>query len=197
MESKLITAPTETPISLADVKEHLRIDTSDTSHDAYLTGLLSACVSRIESVLFRGLVTQTWDFKFDSWRELTLSESMHPRVIHYGMTQSITHIKYMDEDGAEQTVSTDYYSLTNAGTDGARIVFDFNDDNDAFDWPDLWPVDPITVRVVLGYGAAVVVPAPIKSAIKLMVGDLFDDEDSSRAIEALLSEFKLFGWGFS
>jgi len=193
MEAVLYSAPSVYPVSVADIKTHLRIDATDTTHDDYIESLMVAIVDRVESFLGRKLITQTWDLKFSSWQDLIEDDNELPRVLPFGQTQSITSIVYKDEDGNNQTISTDYYTLTLAGTDAARIVFNYDDDLDDFDWPDLWSVDQITVRLVCGYGATgAAVPAPIKTAILLMVGDLFNDEDSSFAIEHLLNSYRLW-----
>ena len=52
----VITPPVELPVSLADVKEHLRLDQTDTSQDDYLTFLIQAAGDFCEEYTSRTLI---------------------------------------------------------------------------------------------------------------------------------------------
>jgi hypothetical protein len=120
---------------------------------------------------------------FGRWTDLQRA------VFSIGQLLAVSYIQYQDEDGETQTVSTDDYLVDKVGTDEGRIIFHSNSD---FDFPDLWEADPITVRVVVGYGdTSASVPASIQSAIKLMVSDMENGDDSSKTIYSLLSECRI------
>ncbi|MBF0232500.1 MAG: phage head-tail connector protein [Desulfamplus sp.] len=178
MDLKLITAPTASPIDATDLKYHLRLDGTD--HDLYIPGLIEAGTKRVELFTNRKLVTQTWEIYGKSFKDII------DMVIPLGQTQSIVSVKYADSDGVEQTVSSDEYALIFPGCDGAKITFDTG-----YALPDVSWDGCVTVRFVCGYGAASAVPDTIKSAIRLVCGDLFDGRDNGRAIESLLAPYKL------
>jgi len=182
MINRLLTPPAQLPVTLEEVKEHLRID--DTDHDSLITTFINAAVADVENMTGRALITQTWDLLFDSWGEIKLS------VLPFGNLQSITSIKYYGEDDTEQLVSTDNYIVANVGTDFGRIWFD--DDSD-FDYPVLGQATKIIVTGVFGYGDTDAdIPAIIKTSIKLIVSDLFDSEDTSKVVTAFLNQYRLF-----
>lgn len=194
MISKLNTAPTKTPVSLSEVKEDLRIGLSDTSHDFLLIRLLSSAVNRVESETGRALISQTWDLVFDSWTDL-IWKDRHAgilRVLPFGVVSSVGSISYLDEDETTQSVSSDEFEISGLGTDECRIVFHSDGD---FDYPGLYEVDPITVRIVCGYGTeSSDVPDEIRTAIMIIVSDLFDGEDHDKTINALIKSYRLLSF---
>ncbi len=64
MTSTLVTPPAGLPLSLADLKAHLRIETGD--EDDYLTSLLSAATAHVEAVTGKALLAQTWRIYLDA-----------------------------------------------------------------------------------------------------------------------------------
>src|SRR5580765_8015305 len=65
MSLSLFAAPAAEPLTLSEVKAHLRIDTTD--EDAYLTTLITVARMRCEGATRRALITQTWDWVIDRW----------------------------------------------------------------------------------------------------------------------------------
>lgn len=158
----LVTPPSATPVSLDEARAHCKADTAD---DTMLQVYLDAAVAHVdgaEGVLGRCLVTQTWDYKLECFPdEIT---------VPLPTLQSVTSVKYYDVDGVEQTISSSNYTVA-----GQRVV-----PVDTYDWPDVEPGRPlpITVRFVAGYGLAVAVPAAIKAAILLILGDLYANREA-------------------
>src|SRR5512139_2288241 len=98
---KLITAPTVEPVTTAETKSHLRVDT--TADDTLIGTLITAARQDSEEYLNRALVTQTWDLYMDGFPTTTKIKVPLPPL------QSITSIKYYDEDDVEATMTaTDY-----------------------------------------------------------------------------------------
>jgi len=182
MESILVTAPEVQPVTLDEVKEHLRIGIAEVDQDDYLQDLLYSAVDQIEKKTNRKLITQTVDVLVESWRETW-------QVLPYGQIQSISYIECIDVDGNTQVIPQDCYVLSFSGTDSARIVF-----NDKLNLPIILIGSQITIRLICGYGeAGSNVPASIRAAIKLLVGDMFDGEDSTLAVDRLLMPYRLWG----
>lgn len=153
-------APAVTPVTLAEARQHCKADTAD---DTMLQLYLDAAVSHLdgaEGTLGRCLVTQTWDYTLDAF----------PAVIDVPLPtlQSVTSITYVDANGATQVLSSGLYRVS-----GQRIT-----PGDA-GWPSTDDVTgAVTVRFVAGYGVAAAVPAAIKNAILLYVGDSFANREA-------------------
>src|SRR5690349_16359269 len=65
MSLSLITPPVGEPVTLADAKAHLKIDTSD--DDALIGQLITAARARVEWHTGRALMTQSWILWLDRW----------------------------------------------------------------------------------------------------------------------------------
>jgi uncharacterized phiE125 gp8 family phage protein len=159
---KIKTAPAAEPVPVSDVADFLRYSSAEQTD--VIQSLMDSALMEVEKQSYRRLVTQTWTITCDTWQEVT-------EVIKYGRLQSITSIKYLDEDEASQTVSTDDYRV--AGTGGAdkgHIIFYSDGD---FDYPSTFEVEPITIEFICGYGLACDVPEVFKMAIKMLVSDMW------------------------
>jgi len=65
----VLTPPAELPVSLALVKEHLRLDSADTSQDAYLTLLINASRQFFEKFTNRILINTQFRTFFDCFQQ--------------------------------------------------------------------------------------------------------------------------------
>lgn len=156
----LYTAPAVEPVNLADLKANCRIDVTD--HDDLLTQLIVAARTYLEEVTWLSFITQTWEYRTDRWAD--------PIVLPRGPLQSITSVKYYDTADVQQTLSTDVYEASIYDLPGGvRLKHDQT-------WPAVrGHADDIVVRYVSGYGAtAATVPQPLRQAILLLAGHLFD-----------------------
>jgi uncharacterized phiE125 gp8 family phage protein len=64
MANILLSGPSVEPITLADAKSHLRVDTS--AEDTLIQSLIMASRLHIEAALDLALITQSWRFRLDS-----------------------------------------------------------------------------------------------------------------------------------
>lgn len=159
----LVTAPTVEPVSLAEAKDHLRVDGDD--EDTLIEALVGAARAWVEETYGRALTTQTWDLALNGF----------PRCrwisIPRAPLQSVTSLTYYDEDLSTSTVfSSANYQVDTLRTPGVLAL-----KNNVF-WPTdtLRPSSGVVVRFVAGYGAtAASVPEPIKQAIKLLAGTMY------------------------
>ena len=99
-----VTAPETEPVTLDEAKTHSRADAGNDADDIFNL-LIIACRGHVESELTRAMITQTRlctldCFPFEDEIELPLSP-----------VQSVQHLKYIDTDGDEQTLSSDDYVL--------------------------------------------------------------------------------------
>lgn len=163
----LITAPAETPVSLAEAKAHLRVDHDD--DDALITALITAAVGHFDGwsgVLGRALVTQTWRQDYPSLSHCGLRLPLGP-------VASVGSITYLDTAGVEHTLPEDQYTLVVDALGGIIMRASANV---------LWPLTtcrPVAASVTFVAGsAAAAVPAPIKAAILLMIGHLYANREA-------------------
>lgn len=161
MALKLISAPTAEPITLAEAKLHLRVDSTD--DDSYITALIVAARQAAEHITERALLPQTWEMALDSLDgEIQL---LKPPLV------SITSFQYVDVDGVLQTYTG--YALDNY-SEPARLTPSYGTD---------WPVtrdqaNSVLIRFVAGYADAASVPQEIKSWILLRIGSLYENRES-------------------
>lgn len=180
-------APTEPPVSLAEAKAHLRVDFED--DDGLIAALVDAATEHLDGytgILGRALVTQTWRQDFCDWpADRVLRLKLAP-------VASVTSVKYFDASNAEITVaaSGNYALLEDAS--GAYIKF-----TSGFSAPALYDErdDRIRVTFVAGYGDPAEVPAAIRAALLLIVGDLYKNRDAgavapNAAVSALLQPYR-------
>ena len=152
-----VTAPTDEPVSLSEVKEQARIWHSD--DDATLQAYLSSAVALLDGyggLLGRAIMEQEWMQPFRGW---------------YGVMPlpmpgaSEVAVKYTDQDGAEQTVSPALYEVVEGHT-GSMVRF-LND----FSAPSLKTdiAQPVRVTFTVGEADAANVDVRIKIAVGMMV----------------------------
>jgi len=164
MNASLVTAPVLEPISVLEAKEHLRVITND--EDEYISTLITAAREEVEDITRRVIMTQTWDYFLDEFPDEDYI------TLPFGKLASVTTVKWKDEDAAETTltVTTDYLVETN-GDGYGRIVLPV----DVY-WPsdELYVSNPISIRFVAGWTTRALVPSRIKSAIKMLVSDMYE-----------------------
>jgi uncharacterized phiE125 gp8 family phage protein len=190
MPLRIVTPPAEEPVSLAEARAHLRVDT--TEDDDQIRALIVAARQHVDGHdgwLGRALVTQTLALKLDRF----------PRAITVPLPplQSVESIIYVDGSGTTQTLAEDRYTATSG--EPAKIVPAYG-----LSWPETRSVpEAVTVTFTAGYGTAADVPAPIKAALLLHVGTLYRDRESvtvggganeTPAYGALLSPYRVGGF---
>lgn len=162
---EVVTDPAAEPVSVAEAKQHLRVDIDD--DDALIASYVTAARQWCESFLRRALVTQTLRYTLDEWPDRDYIVLPRPPL------QSITSLVYIDDDGNTDTVASATY---HADTARSRLYL-AND----YDWPTetLRSVAAVQVTYVAGYGGPEDVPQVIKSAILLALGDLYEMRENT------------------
>lgn len=164
----LVTPPVETPISLEEAKEHLRIfhDDDDDTIAAYLASAVSFLDGH-SGVLGRCLVSQEWTAAFPGWPGSGMLRLPFPDV-------SEAVVAYSDADDAEHEVSASLFQLAH-DAQGSFIWL-----RRGFNRPTVHDdrLDPVRVTFTAGYGDAADVPGALKAAIRLIVGHLYENRES-------------------
>jgi len=172
----LVTAPTVAPVSLDEVKAHLRVielDVDGTAlpneDDGLIQSYIDAAVSHLDGwsgVLGRCLVSQTWRQDYDCFAQC-LRLTLAPVV-------SVSAVTYRDAAGDETTLDAGDYALeiTGGGTPIVWIKTGFTRPSSLYDRR------AVSVEFVAGYGDAAAVPQALKHAILLLVGHWYENRDA-------------------
>jgi len=100
-------ATTTLPLTVNEVKEHLRLDSDDKTQDALLKVIIIAATEYVEKYTKRDFITRTYETLRDSF-----ADSLE---IRRTPLQSVTKVEYL-QDGSFLIVSTDVYFAINSNT---------------------------------------------------------------------------------
>lgn len=192
----LVITPPAPVITLAEAKLHLGVTHDD--EDTLITAMVAAATQHLDGErgwLGRAIGPQELEARGMYFDDRSIRPPFPPVI-------SVTSIKYLDSNGAEQTLAADQYEVR-----GNEIVRA---------WGVSWPStrcdgENVRIRYRAGYAAdagadplVAAIPAPIDAAIKLMVGDLYFNRETtvsgtivqsvpmSATVENLLTPFRVF-----
>jgi hypothetical protein len=198
------------PIALADMKNALKIDSTDTTDDALISSLITAARQRAELITGRCIVTSNWVYYLDCFPYGWFSQQAPARgdyptfMQFYANAQTfripkspvtaVTAIMYQaDSTGVFTTLSPSAYVVDYASEPcvvnptGSNI------------WPYAYAThNAVQVQFTAGYGNNC--PEPIKVAISLMVTDWWENRGDSatvnRVADMLLSGYRSQPMGY-
>jgi uncharacterized phiE125 gp8 family phage protein len=164
-----VSHPQNLPVSLEEVKKHLRLSEADDTHDSHLLLLIEAAVERLEDDIDRQIISADYLQSQLSWcvgNETEGSIKLYKRAI-----TSIASVTYYDSDDNLQTLDPSKYVFDSGRT---RL------------WPargEEWPAlseqsrpNNVEITFSAGYGeSGNTVPRSMKSAVLLCVGKWFFD----------------------
>ena len=181
MTTRLITGPASEPVTLAEAKLHLHIDSVD--DDTLIGALIKAAREQCEHILGRSLISQTWENVLDQFPgDYDGIELLNPTII------SITSIKYIDlATNVEVTLASNQYVLDKDSEPGWVTLAS------GITWPETaYVANAVRVRYTAGYGTdATFVPESIKSWIKLAIGVWYKNREAGteNAVTTLPHDF--------
>lgn len=179
---KVITAAASMPVTIDQVKLHLRVD--DSIEDSLLTDLIEAATEHIEEYLQRSLITKTVEAYFSGFQNYM--ELPLPNL------QVVNSVKYHDSNGDLQTLNPVNY-VVNDLEEPANIYKECS-----VSWPSTKESHKaVIVNYDCGYGDESKVPKKIKQAILLVVGYLYKNrEDHAGKLpvqaENLVDSYRIF-----
>jgi uncharacterized phiE125 gp8 family phage protein len=170
----LVTGPASEPITLTEAKSQARI--TDTNSDSLISSYITVARQEAETYLGRGLYTQTWKLSLDWFTDVIPLPMAAPLA-------SITSVKYYDEDGTLQTLSTSYYDTDTVAQPGTVVL------KPDQTWPSVQSDRRnrrVEITYVVGWSATNLIPELIKQGIRLYVTYLDLDRDGmeDRALAA-------------
>lgn len=158
------TAPVLDPVTSSEVYRHLRLVEDDTEK-AYADAVADVAREYVEQNTGTALLTQTWEVRYDDWWDGVLE-------LPYPPLQSVSSIKYIDNNGTEQTLSASQYQVQT----GEPIGF--------VQWAanatiPVARAEAGAVRIVFvaGYTSASLVPSSLKQALLLLAAQWFENRE--------------------
>lgn len=150
--------PLAEPVTLAEIKAHLRIDS--TEEDALLEGLVRVARAHLEAVTGVALMSQGFRLALDDWPRGSVIQLMRTPV------QTIDAILVYDADGEPQNLSlTDM--LLDATARPARLVIRDRPRPGRL-------INGIEIEFTAGFGSALEVPPELKRAILVHAAHLYE-----------------------
>ena len=191
------TAPAVEPVTLAEAKAHLRVDTSD--DDALIQNLVQSAREWCEQYLDRTLVHTQWVMRFDKFPDSGIEpvELPRPPMVTSGTATAVT-LTFTTEPGATSTYSTAEYRVDRHATPGTVLPIYGST------WtPHRQDDNAISVTWWAGYGpTGASVPAAIRHAMLMLIAFWYENRSAvlvgsiskplEYAVESLLSSQK---WG--
>jgi uncharacterized phiE125 gp8 family phage protein len=177
----LTTPPAIEPITLAEAKAHLKVDTTD--DDTLIGTLISAARSRAELLTSRAFISQGWTFWLDAWPCSEIEIPIAP-------LQNIASITVYGPDDSANVLDASAYQI-DAASAPARVVLKETAP------VNLRKINAIEIVFTAGYGNAESdVPSPIREAILEFVADFYANRgdvsgDTPLGAMALLAPYRL------
>lgn len=179
MRISVVTPPVAEPVTLEEVKLHLRVDYTD--DDTLIGSLISAARSIVEARVKMSLSPQTISVTVDDWRDLIPDAYWSREILHLpqGPLVSVVSVEYTT-DGVTQTWDDENY-VVSPGLPGRLSP------KDGHSYPDLdTTLDAVTITYTVGEDT---IPPAARSAILLLVAHWY--ENRAAASETSLSEIPL------
>jgi uncharacterized phiE125 gp8 family phage protein len=176
-----VSGPSVEPVTLAEAKAHLRIDSTD--EDTLVGYLVAAAREYIEEQTRLSLVATRWRYRLEGFpedngdielprRPMILStnanKSLSSPVVRYWQGTEVEEIFLLDQ--------TDGDFLAATGTPPTVRLYN------AWFWPFLttWRPLPVEIEYTAGYGVdGTNVPRPLKLAILLLVGHWYMNREAA------------------
>lgn len=172
MALRLITPASASPLTLEEAKVWARVDGS--AEDMVLNALIAAATRSVEDYTGRALGQQTWELSLDAFASAI--------EIPKGPVIQVLSVKYDDITGAEQTATTDLYSLDLVGEPQSIVL------NSGLAWPaTLDRINAVRIQFTAGYPS---VAEPLKSIIATLVARWYDDRGDMTIPDGVLGQLR-------
>jgi uncharacterized phiE125 gp8 family phage protein len=160
---KLVTAPTVEPVTLSEVKAHCVI--GHNADDTLLGVLISAAREHGEALTGRSWAAKTLEVVLDAFPRGHIELPASPII-------AVASVKYLDADGAEQTLPDTDYTVDTDSLVG-RVV--------AEEWPETDDtVNAVRVRYTAGWTPSTL-PVALKQWLLIRIASLYAQRESFMA----------------
>lgn len=157
MGIKIITAPSSTPISVAEAKANSRVDASD--EDSQFARWIKEAVALAENYMRAAIMQRRVEQTVDAFPDAEVEIELPPAwnsTTPVAAPIALVSLTYVDSAGATQTVATTDYTIDDTNWPFWMLpAFDF-------DWPETQgSANDVRVRYDTGYASAADVPEDI------------------------------------
>jgi uncharacterized phiE125 gp8 family phage protein len=169
LRGELVTAATGAVISIDEAKDRLRRSTDTSIEDGQIENLIAAAVAYLEEDVRISLLTQTRRI----WYDAIPCDGKF--LLDRGPVASVSSVKLYDTSDVATTLSSTVYQL-DAVSQPARLV-----ERSGQSWnssTSLRSMNAVAIEYVAGYGSTgLSVPSPLKQAVLLLAGSLFEHRE--------------------
>ncbi len=163
MSLMLLSAPVSEPVTLAEIKAHLRIAHPD--EDALISSLSVAARQAVEVRGQLALIAQQWRFSFDALKDTIIELPVAPVI-------SIDGVNVVDDAGVAQTVNPGLYESVVGAVGRVKALGP-------------WPapgrkIDGIQIDFTAGYGDAASTPDDLKQAVKYIAAHFYENRERAQ-----------------
>lgn len=171
MSLTLITPPTEEPVSLADFKEHVKVDGAD--EDAALAGYLLAARRTIEARYSLAIIAQGW--------RLTLDAAPAETLLPLTPVLSIDSVG-IARAGVTETLPLSAFEARTGASARVRLK-------------STWPGAGLVIAFTAGWANAAAVPEELKLAVKTLAAHFYERRegeagDGAPGVVRILSAYR-------
>ncbi|MBV9989676.1 MAG: phage head-tail connector protein [Alphaproteobacteria bacterium] len=167
MPLQIITPPALEPVTLAEAKAQLKLDTD--ADDALISTLITAARARAEWHTGRAFVSQSWILWLDCWQEVV--------QVPLPPLRAVSSVTTYARDGSATVIDPSSYDVD---LPGSRVVLG------CIAPPGLRELNALAIAFDAGFGdAASDVPADIRAAILDLMAELYVNRGDAPATECL------------
>jgi uncharacterized phiE125 gp8 family phage protein len=183
MTYKIITPAAMLPLTVAQVKNYLKIDPATTADDnlilASIIGAMERCQKHTSHILIRSTVREYFD-NFPS--DITLKLGLAPLF-------SLSSLNYIDDDGNLTVLPSANYTVDEVSTP-PRIML-----KKGFDWPSNLGQYPnrVVAEYTVGYANDLVIPGAFRAAMLFFISAFYRTDQVNELFEEaykLLNDFR-------
>ncbi len=170
---ELDTAPSLPALTNAELKSHLKVDLS--TDDDLIQDIGFAAQTEVENFTGRKLINQTWKLYI---RGGFFTDQLGRIELPFAPLSSVTSVKYIDDDGDEQTWDSGEYQVVKpVGPQSMPGYIELAFEKSYPSTRDLW--NSVTIEFVAGYGTVgtTSVPNGLLAAVKLIAGNLYENRE--------------------
>lgn len=166
---RTVTPPTIEPVTLAEARLWLRIDSDDTTQDAMIQLLIIAMREHAEALTGRSFATKTLELVMD---EFPLDDEV--LELPYPPLQSLSYVTYADASGVDQTLagSPQDFIVDTAAYPG-RVTPPYSGN-----WPAAQArIGAVRIGYVAGYATTNLVPKAFRIWMQARIATIFENRE--------------------